>query len=178
MRKTKIVCTMGPATESEDVIRDLILAGMDVARINFSHGTHEEALKKINMIKKVREELDAPVAILLDTKGPEIRIKDFKNGSAELKEGQKFTLCTDDVEGDETHVSITYPDLPKDVRTGTRILIDDGLIEMEVVSIKSGKIVCEVKNGGVVYKKNGVNVPNVSLSIPYIIHKDIYDILF
>lgn len=178
MRKTKIVCTMGPATENEEVIRDLILAGMDVARINFSHGTHEEALEKINMIKKVREELDAPVAILLDTKGPEIRIKDFKNGSAELKEGQKFTLCTDDVEGDETRVSITYTDLPKDVRTGTRILIDDGLIEMEVVSIKSGKIVCEVKNGGVISNKKGVNVPNVSLSIPYMSRKDIDDILF
>ncbi|MCC8169709.1 MAG: pyruvate kinase, partial [Oscillospiraceae bacterium] len=120
MRKTKIICTMGPATEDEEVIRDLILAGMDVARINFSHGTHAEALEKMNKIKKVREELDAPVAILLDTKGPEIRIKDFKDGKVELKEGQKFTLCTEDVEGDETCVSITYPDLPKDVRAGSR----------------------------------------------------------
>jgi pyruvate kinase len=178
MRKTKIICTMGPATESEEVLRDLIIAGMDVARINFSHGTHEEALEKINKIKKVREELDAPVAILLDTKGPEIRIKDFKDGKVELKEGQKFTLCTDDVEGDENHVSITYQDLPKDVKTGTKILIDDGLIEMEVVSIKSGKIVCEVKNGGVISNKKGVNVPNVSLSMPYMSQKDIDDILF
>ena len=126
MRKTKIICTMGPSTESEEVLRDLMLAGMDVARINFSHGTHEEALKKINSIKKVREELDMPIAILLDTKGPEVRIKDFKKGKVELKEGQKFTLCTDDVEGDETQVSITYTNLPKDVKTGTRILIDGG----------------------------------------------------
>lgn len=178
MRKTKIVCTMGPATEDEAVLKDLIIAGMDVARINFSHGTHEEALEKINKIKKVREELDAPVAILLDTKGPEIRIKNFKEGKAELKEGQKFTLCTDDVEGDETRVSITYPDLPRDVKAGTHILIDDGLIDMEVVSIKSSRIVCEVKNGGVISDKKGVNVPNVSLSMPYMSQKDIDDILF
>ena len=178
MRRTKIVCTMGPATDSEETLRDLMLAGMDVARLNFSHGTHEEALERINRIKKVREELDIPVAILLDTKGPEIRIKDFREGSVTLTEGQKFTLCTEDVEGDETQVSITYPDLPKDIKKGTRILIDDGLIEMEAVSIKSTKIVCEVKNGGVISNKKGVNVPNVSLSMPYMSKKDIEDILF
>ena len=178
MRKTKIVCTMGPATEDERVLRELMLAGMDVARINFSHGTHEEAKIKMDMIKKVREELDIPVAILLDTKGPEIRIKDFKDGKVTLVEGQKFTLCTEDVEGDETQVSITYADLPKDIKKGTRILIDDGLIEMEAVSIKSTKIVCEVKNGGVISNKKGVNVPNVSLSMPYMSEKDISDILF
>ncbi len=178
MRKTKIVCTMGPATDSEAVLRDLMLAGMDVARLNFSHGTHEEALVRMNRIKKVREELDIPVAILLDTKGPEIRIKDFRDGKVTLVEGQKFTLCTEDVEGDENQVSITYPDLPKDVKKGTRILIDDGLIEMEVVSVKSTKIVCEVKNGGVISNKKGVNVPNVSLSMPYMSQKDIDDILF
>ena len=178
MRKTKIVCTMGPATDSEAVLRDLMLAGMDVARLNFSHGTHEEALVRMNRIKKVREELDIPVAILLDTKGPEIRIKDFRDGKVTLVEGQKFTLCTEDVEGDENQVSITYADLPKDVKKGTRILIDDGLIEMEVVSVKSTKIVCEVKNGGVISNKKGVNVPNVSLSMPYMSQKDIDDILF
>lgn len=178
MRKTKIVCTMGPATDSEEILRDLMLAGMDVARLNFSHGTHEEALERINRIKKVREELDAPVAILLDTKGPEIRIKDFKDGKVTLKEGQKFTLCMDDVEGDENQVSITYPDLPKDIRTGTRILIDDGLIEMEAVSVKSTKIICEVKNGGVISNKKGVNIPNVSLSMPYMSQKDVDDIIF
>ena len=178
MRKTKIVCTMGPATEDENILRELMKAGMDVARINFSHGTHEEAKEKMDKIKKVREELDLPVAILLDTKGPEIRIKDFKDGKVTLVEGQKFTLCTEDVEGDETQVSITYADLPKDIKKGTRILIDDGLIEMEAISIKSTKIVCEVKNGGVISNKKGVNVPNVSLSMPYMSEKDISDILF
>ncbi len=169
---------MGPATDSEEILKDLMLNGMDVARLNFSHGTHEEALVRINRIKKVREELDIPVAILLDTKGPEVRIKEFKNGQVELKEGQKFTLCTDDVEGDETQVSITYPDLPKDVRAGNRILIDDGLIEMEVLSVKSNKILCQVKNGGIVSNKKGVNTPNVSLSMPYMSRKDVEDIIF
>lgn len=178
MRRTKIICTMGPATDSEEVLKDLMLAGMDVARLNFSHGTHEEALERINRIKKVREELDIPVAILLDTKGPEVRIKDFKDGKAELKEGQKFTLCTDDVEGDETQVSVTYANLPNDVRVGNRILIDDGLIEMEVLSIKGKRILCQVKNGGFVSNKKGINIPNVSLSMPYMSQKDVDDILF
>lgn len=169
---------MGPATDSEEVLRDLMLSGMDVARLNFSHGTHEEALVRINRIKKVRDELDIPVAILLDTKGPEVRIKDFKDGKVELKEGQNFTLCTEDVEGDENQVSITYADLPKDVRAGNRILIDDGLIEMEVLGVKSTKILCQVKNGGVVSNKKGVNIPNVSLSMPYMSEKDVDDILF
>lgn len=178
MRRTKIICTMGPATDSEEVLKDLMLAGMDVARLNFSHGTHEEAQERINRIKKVREELDIPVAILLDTKGPEVRVKDFKDGRVTLKEGQKFTLCTDDVEGDETQVSVTYANLPNDVRVGNRILIDDGLIEMEVLSIKGKRILCQVKNGGVVSNKKGVNIPNVSLSMPYMSEKDMDDILF
>ena len=112
MRRTKIICTMGPSTDSEQVLKELMLAGMDVARINFSHGTHEEALEMINKIKKVRNKINKPVAILLDTKGPEIRLKTFKNGKAQLRAGQRFTLCTDDVDGDETQVSITYSDLP------------------------------------------------------------------
>lgn len=178
MRRTKIICTMGPATDNDEVLRELMLSGMDVARLNFSHGTHEEALERINRIKRIREELDMPVAILLDTKGPEVRVKEFKEGNVELKEGQKFTLCTDDVEGDENQVSITYADLPKDVKVGDRILIDDGLIEMEVMSVKSKRILCKVKNGGVVSNKKGVNVPNVSLSMPYMSQKDIDDILF
>ena len=178
MRKTKIVCTMGPATEDEQVLRELMKAGMDVARINFSHGTHEEAKIKMDKIKKLREELDLPVAILLDTKGPEIRIKKFRDGKVTLKEGQTFTLCTDDVEGDETKVSITYPDLPKDIHAGAKILIDDGLIELEVINIKANKIICEVKNGGTISNQKGVNVPNVSLSMPYMSEKDKSDILF
>lgn len=178
MRRTKIICTMGPATDNEEVLKDLMLSGMDVARLNFSHGSHEEALERINRIKKVREELDVPVAILLDTKGPEVRIKDFKDGKVTLKEGQKFTLCTDEVEGDENQVSITYKNLPKDVKAGDRILIDDGLIEMEVLSVKSTRIICKVKNGGVISNKKGVNIPNVSLSMPYMSKKDIDDIIF
>jgi len=178
MRKTKIICTIGPATDNEEMLRELMLNGMDVARINFSHGTHEAVTKTVARIKKVREELGLPVALLLDTKGPEIRIKDFKDGKVELKEGQTFTLCTDEVEGDETKVSITYKDLAKDVYTGARILIDDGLIELEVISIKSGRIVCKVKNGGTISNKKGVNVPNVSLSMPYMSEKDRADIEF
>ena len=115
---------------------------------------------------------------MLDTKGPEVRIKDFKEGKVELKEGQKFTLCTDDVVGDENQVSITYANLPNDVKVGSKILIDDGLIEMEVISVKNSKILCKVKNGGVVSNKKGVNVPNVALSMPYMSQKDIDDILF
>ncbi len=178
MRKTKIICTIGPATDNEEMIRELMLNGMDVARINFSHGTHEAAAQTVARIKKVREELNLPVALLLDTKGPEIRIKDFKDGKVELKEGQTFTLCTDEVDGDETMVSITYKDLIKDVYTGARILIDDGLIELEVTSIKTNKIVCKVKNGGVISNKKGVNVPNISLSMPYMSEKDKADIIF
>ncbi len=178
MRKTKIICTMGPATADDNVLRELMLAGMDVARINFSHGTHEEAKVIMDRIKRVRAELDMPVAILLDTKGPEVRIGDFRDGRAELKEGNRFTLYTDDVEGDETGVSITYKELPHDIRPGTTLLIDDGLIELEAISIKNNKIVCEIKNGGVLTNKKGINVPNVSLSMPYMSSKDIDDILF
>ncbi len=178
MRKTKSICTIGPSSDNEETLKELMQAGMDVARINFSHGTHEETLQTVNRIKKVREELDLPVAILLDTKGPEVRIKDFKNGSVKLKAGQKFTLCTDDVDGDETQVSITYKNLPRDVKVGNRILIDDGLVELEVISVKSSRIVCEVKNGGTISNKKGVNIPNVSLSMPYMSKKDADDILF
>ncbi len=178
MRKTKIICTMGPATDDEKVLKDLMIAGMDVARINFSHGTHEESKARMDKIKKVREELDIPVAILLDTKGPEIRLKKFKDGKVTLKEGDKFTLYIDDVEGDENGVSITYKDLPKDIKVGDTLLIDDGLIEIEALSVKADKIICEVKSGGEVSNSKGVNVPNVSLSMPYLSQKDIDDILF
>ena len=178
MRKTKIVCTMGPATDNEKVMRDLMIAGMDVARLNFSHGSYEEALGRIEMIRKVREELDLPVAILLDTKGPEIRIKKFKNDKIELKPGEKFTLCMNDVEGDETQVSITYPALTKDIKSGTKLLIDDGLIELEALSVQSDKIICEVKNGGVISNSKSINIPNVSINMPYLSEKDVSDIIF
>ncbi len=178
MRRTKIICTMGPATDDDAVLRDLMLAGMDVARLNFSHGTHEEAKARMDRIKRIREELDKPVAILLDTKGPEIRLKTFKGGKAFLKEGANFTLYTTDVEGDENGVSITYKNLPKDIKPGATLLIDDGLIEIEALSVKADRILCRVKSGGPVSDSKGVNVPNVSLSMPYMSQKDIDDIIF
>ncbi|MBO5068788.1 MAG: pyruvate kinase, partial [Roseburia sp.] len=190
-RKTKIVCTLGPATDSEEVMRRLIEEGMDVARFNFSHGTHEEQLVRLEMLRALREEANRPVATLLDTKGPEIRLMDFAEGKAELKDGQTFILTTEEIAGDAARVSITYKNLPYDVKPGNRILIDDGLIGMEVSEIrpvpgkKAGKdgkkpmdIVCRVLNGGTVSNKKGVNVPNVELSMPYISEKDYSDIVF
>lgn len=178
MRKTKIICTIGPASESEDVLRKLMIEGMDVARFNFSHGTHEEQLEKLNRVKRLREELDLPVAALLDTKGPEIRLKQFENGKAELKTGQKFTLTTREIMGTEEIVSITYEDLPKDVSVGGRILIDDGLIELHINEIEDTEIHCTVVNGGVVSNQKGVNVPDTILSMPFISERDYDDICF
>lgn len=179
MKKTKIVCTIGPASESEEVLKQLMLNGLNVARLNFSHGTHEEHKKRIDTIKKLREELDLPIAIMLDTKGPEIRIKTFKNGEVTLQTGDIFTLTTRDVEGDETIVSVTYEGLPKDVSKGTRILIDDGLVELEVIEIVNGTdIRCTVLNGGTIKDRKGVNVPNVPINLPAVTEKDIEDIKF
>lgn len=178
MRKTKIICTMGPATDDEKVLKKLMQGGMNCARLNFSHGTHEEQKKRADAVKKLREELDLPVALLLDTKGPEIRTGLFKDGKAELKEGQLFTLTTEEIEGDETRCSITYKNLAEDISVGTRLLVDDGLIAMEVVSIKGNDITCKVINGGIVKDKKSVNVPGVTLSMPYMSEKDKADIIF
>ena len=179
MKKTKIVCTIGPASESEEVLKQLMLNGLNVARLNFSHGTHEEHKKRIDTIKKLREELDLPIAIMLDTKGPEIRIKTFKNGEVTLQTGDIFTLTTREVEGDETIVSVSYEGLPKDVSKGTRILIDDGLVELEVIEIVNGTdIRCTVLNGGTIKDRKGVNVPNVPINLPAVTEKDIEDIKF
>jgi len=178
VRKTKIVCTIGPATNNEEMIRELILAGMDVARMNFSHGTHESHLETLNIIRKVRKELDAPVAALMDTRGPEIRVKNFENGSIELKAGQSFTLTAEDVEGNEDRASITYKELAKDVNAGDSILIDDGLIEMKVSQVRGTDIVCTVVNGGKVSNHKGINVPGCDLGIPFIGEEDKADIIF
>lgn len=179
MKKTKIVCTIGPASESEEVLKQLMLNGLNVARLNFSHGTHEEHKKRIDTIKKLREELDLPIAIMLDTKGPEIRIKTFKSGEVTLQTGDIFTLTTREVEGDETIVSVSYEGLPKDVSKGTRILIDDGLVELEVIEIVNGTdIRCTVLNGGTIKDRKGVNVPNVPINLPAVTEKDIEDIKF
>lgn len=188
-RKTKIVCTLGPSTDNEEVLRSLMKEGMNVARFNFSHGSHEEQLGRLKMLRKLREEEQLPVAALLDTKGPEIRLRDFADGKVELKNGQTFTLTTEEILGDNKRVSISYKELAKDVKPGNHILIDDGLIDMEVLSIKPVKdaktengqamdIVCQVLNGGVISNKKGVNVPNVDLSMPYISEKDYSDIVF
>ena len=184
-RKTKIICTLGPATDKDDVLRQLIAEGMNVARFNFSHGTYDEQKARLDKLVAIREELNLPVAALLDTKGPEIRLRDFKEGKVELTAGQTFTLTTEDIAGDVNRVAITYKDLPKDVKPGNRILIDDGLIGMEVISITpventNGEmdINCRVLNGGFVSNKKGVNVPNVELSMPYISEKDYNDIVF
>ncbi|MEG0805481.1 MAG: pyruvate kinase [Lachnospiraceae bacterium] len=177
-RKTKIVCTLGPATDRENILRQLIENGMDVARFNFSHGTHEEQLRRYSQLVTLREEIGKPIAALLDTKGPEIRIGDLKEGKAELKAGETFILTTEDILGDGTRVSITYKELVKDICVGTTILIDDGLIEMVVEEILGQDIICKVLNDGIISNKKGVNVPNIELSMPYISPKDYEDIVF
>lgn len=178
MRRTKIVCTLGPATEKEEVLRQLMLEGMSVARMNFSHGTHEEQKGRLDMVKRLREELNLPVAALLDTKGPEIRIGDLEGGKAELKSGQEFTLTTEEILGNGERVSITYKELYRDVAVGDSILIDDGLIGMEVRRIEGENIVCQVKNGGFISNHKGVNVPGVELKMPFVSPKDYEDIVF
>ncbi len=178
MRKTKIICTIGPASESEEKLKELMLAGMNVARFNFSHGTHKEQLVKFNRVLHARKELGLPVATLLDTKGPEIRLRDFEGGKVELKEGQLFTLTTDEVLGTAERATITYKNLKNDIGVGTTILIDDGLIEMNVEKIEGADIVCRVVNGGFVSNHKGVNVPGAVLSMPYISQADYDDIIF
>ena len=178
MRKTKIVCTLGPSTESEEVMRQLMLEGMAVARMNFSHGSHEEQKKRLDMVKKLREELHLPVAALLDTKGPEIRIGDVEGGKLELKAGQDFILTTEEMLGTAGKVTITYKELYKDVCPGDSILIDDGLIGMEVRRIDGQDIICKVVNGGFISNHKGVNVPGVELKMPFVSEKDYSHILF
>ena len=178
IRKTKIVCTMGPNLFEKHLIAPLMKAGMNVARFNFSHGTYETHQHYYDEVCRIRDELGLPVATMLDTKGPEIRVRSFKNGRVTLQNGQLFTLTTDEVEGDEERVSITYKELPQDIAVGSSILIDDGLIGMQVERIDGADIVCRVLNGGVVSNNKGVNIPNAHLSMPFISEKDHQDILF
>ena len=178
MRKTKIICTLGPSTDKDGVLEELIKEGMNVARFNFSHGLHDEQKGRIDKLKEIRTRLGKPIAALLDTKGPEIRICEFADGKITLKEGQLFTLTPDDIEGNENIVSVTYKELYKDVRPGNHILIDDGLIDLEVQKIKGHDIVCKVINGGVLGNKKGVNLPGVEVNMPFISPKDHDDILF
>lgn len=178
LRKTKIVCTLGPATNDPEIVKQLILAGMNVARFNFSHSTQEDHKKRFEEFIKIRDEMGYPVATMLDTKGPEIRLCKFINGFAELKKGQIFTLTADEVQGDEKRCSISYKNLINDVAPNTRILMDDGLIELKVLNVSGQDINCEVINGGKISDKKSVNVPNIHLSMPYISEQDRSDIVF
>ena len=178
MRKTKIICTIGPSSEGEERLKELMLAGMNVARFNFSHGTHEEQKGKYERFVKVREELNLPVAALIDTKGPEIRLRDFEGGKVELVAGQTFVLTTEEMMGTNEKAAISYKNLKDDISVGMTILIDDGLIEMTVEDIKGEEIICHVVNGGFVSNHKGVNVPGAVLSMPYISEVDRADIEF
>ena len=179
MRKTKIICTLGPASESEETIKELMLAGMNCARFNFSHGSHEEHKARFDTVIRLRRELGLPVATLLDTKGPEIRLRDFENGSVVLEEGQHFTLTTDEnVVGNQDRVSVTFKEMTNDVIPGSTILIDDGLVALSVESIEGSEIHCVVMNGGKISNKKGVNIPNIDVSMPFISEKDRSDIIF
>ena len=178
MLKTKIVCTIGPASCNERVMAEMLRAGMNVARLNFSHGTHEYHREVIEMFRRVRDRLGLPAAIMLDTKGPEIRIGTFKEGRVTLTEGQDFILTTEAVEGDNQKVSITYADLPEQLKVGDRVLIDDGRLELTVSVIDGKNICCKVVTGGEVSNRKGVNIPNVHLDFPYLSEQDMEDLRF
>lgn len=178
MRKTKIICTLGPASDKKEVITQLVEAGMNVARFNFSHGTHEEQQEKLKTLTGVREELGRPVAALLDTKGPEIRLRDFRDGGAELQAGDSFTLTTEEILGDAKRASVSYKNLPHDVKPGGTILIDDGLIGLRVDDVTDTEIHCTVMNGGPVSNHKGVNVPGADLTMPFISEQDRSDLIF
>lgn len=179
MKKTKIICTMGPGVQNEEMIRKLIQNGMDIARFNFSHGDHAEQKMRMDMVKKIRDEEKKPIAILLDTKGPEIRTGILKDGKKiQLKEGELFTLTPEEVVGDEKRVSITYAGLSEDVQVGSTILIDDGLIGLKVKEKKGNEIICKIVNGGELGERKGVNVPNVPVRLPAITDKDRDDLRF
>lgn len=178
MRKTKIICTLGPAVEEESMLRKLIENGMNCCRLNFSHGTHEDQLRRINRIKHLREEMQVNLPILLDTKGPEIRLKDFENGFAELTAGQTFTLTTGNAPGNAERIPLTYEKLAENIQIGTRILIDDGKIALDVLELQGKDVVCTVVNGGRVSNHKSINVPNVVIPMPYMSDTDKADILF
>ncbi|AFA48064.1 pyruvate kinase [Acetobacterium woodii] len=178
MKKTKIVCTLGPASDTKEILRELIINGMNVARLNFSHGSHEEHAARIKRIKEVRKELGIPIAIMLDTKGPEIRTGDLENEKVELVTGENVTLTTEPISGDQKHFSVSYKNLPKEVSAGCRILIDDGLIQLEVENTNETEINCRVLNGGTLGSKKSINIPGVNIELPALTEKDKSDIIF
>ena len=178
LRKTKIICTLGPAVDNEDMIRALIRTGMNAARFNFSHGSHEEHLNRLNLLKSVRDSMGRPVASILDTKGPEIRIRSFETKSISLEAGDAFTLTTREVQGNGNLVSVTYPELHKEVSVGQEILIDDGLVALKVEEIDGQDIRCTVENGGTLSANKSINIPGVHIHLPALTEKDVSDIQF
>jgi pyruvate kinase len=178
MKRTKIICTLGPSTDNEETLRKMLIAGMNVARLNFSHQNHESHKIRADMLKKLRDELNLPIPLVLDTKGPEIRLGIFKNNSVELTKGQTFTLTTEEIEGDENRATVTFKELPSDVKTGTHILLDDGLIDLIVENTTSKEIKCTVLNPGAISNNKGINIPGVRLSMPFLSEKDKSDLLF
>ena len=178
LRKTKIICTLGPAVDSEDMIVALIKGGMNGARFNFSHGSHPEHLARLNMLKAVRDAMGRPVATILDTKGPEIRIRSFETKTITLEPGDSFTLTTEDVTGNQGWVSVTYPQLHEELQPGQEILIDDGLVAIRVERIEGTNIVCTVENGGTLSANKSINIPGVHIQLPALTEKDIDDIRF
>ena len=178
MRKTKIICTIGPASESEEVLSQMFAAGMNVARLNFSHGTHEEHQKKVELIKRVRDKMNLPIAIMLDTKGPEYRIRTFKDGKVTVKEGDTFTFVAEEIEGDETKVTVNYKQLAKDLNIGDRVTVNNGMVVFEVTAISGDDVVCKVITGGVLSNKKSMSFPNQVMSGPYLSEQDKADLLF
>ena len=178
MRKTKIICTIGPASANEKTLTQMCLAGMNVARLNFSHGFHAEHKEKIDLIKRVRENLDMPIPIMLDTKGPEYRIKTFKSGSVEVLDGNQFVFTTDDIEGDETKVSVSFEGLIRDLSVGDRILVNNGLVVFEVNELTDTEAICTTIVGGTLSNRKSMSFPNKVMSGPYLSEQDKSDLLF
>ncbi|HHW89435.1 MAG TPA: pyruvate kinase [Clostridiales bacterium] len=178
VRKTKIICTLGPKTDDENTLKKLMLAGINIARLNFSHESYDAHERRIKMVKKLRDQLNLPIAIMLDTKGPEIRIKTFENSKVFLEKGQKFVLTTEDIQGDNQRVSITYKKLPLCIQPGAMILLNDGLIELEVETIENNNIVCSVIEGGILTNNKSLNIPNCHINMPYLSKQDEEDLIF
>ena len=178
MRKTKIVCTLGPATDDYETLKKLVKAGLNVARLNMSHGDHAEHLRRIELVRRVRAELGVPVAILMDTKGPEIRVKTFVNRKVTLSEGARFTLTAREVAGDETQVSVTYPALPSVLKTGDKVLLNDGMIELKVDKIVGEDVITTVMDGGELTDRKSINLPGIDIDMPYLSEADRSDVEF
>ncbi|GHU56910.1 pyruvate kinase [Clostridia bacterium] len=178
MRKTKIICTLGPATDDDNVLRQMMISGMNVARLNFSHSNHEEHKRRVDQVKRLRDELGLPIALIADTKGPEVRLGNFVKGQVELKQGEHFTLTTEEVDGTDRIASVTYKKLPEDITPRTVLLIDDGLIALEAETITGNEIVCKVLNGGTISSHKSINVPGAMLNMPFLSSADRSDIRF